>query len=258
MDRSTNLTPEAAPYPQSQYSSDLRLTDVPDRSSRPGFNSQEVSPGPEYRLIRRISRRSSRQRPVLAKQDILRPNTSQNQQRELRPTSRWKSTVINEEMPLFVPRQTRKRSTPRGLASTRGNSKLEPLATLAQEMKRMFEAMPTIPKPRLSKSMRSDANTSLASQKLNTSGIEPPVSKRHELNVSTNSRRSRQARGFSVPKKPTQPYAPRTPASVSARRGRNVRTKELDSAAKVFEDFYAKSKLLLSELEQKVLGVRVN
>lgn len=261
MDRSTNLTPEPAPYPQSQYNSNFRIKEVSERASRltQGPISHDASPGPEFRLVRRISRRSAKPKPVHIQHDVLRPNTSQNQTREKRLASRWKSTIVNEDMPFFVPRQSKKRSTPRGLASTRGTSKLEPLATLAQEMKRMFEAMPTIPKPRLSKSMINDANTSLASQKLSTSVVvDPHVSKRHDLNVSTVSRRSRNSRGYSVPKKPTQPLIPRAPTSVSARRGRTLRTKEIDSAAKVFEDFYAKSKQLLGELEEKVLGVRAS
>lgn len=79
--------------------------------------------------------------------------------------------------------------------------------------------------------------------------------KYNDLNTSTNSIRSRQSRVHSVPKKTQNPYAPKN-SSASLRRRRNILSKDLDSAAKDFNDFYAKSKVLLSELEQRVLGDR--
>jgi hypothetical protein len=256
MDRSLNLTPEGAPYPQSLHSSDLRISDLNERPYRHklGLINHEISP--DYRLARKIARRPSQPKAAV-KQDLLRPSTSQNKAREVKPSARWKSTAMNEEPPLFVSRQTQQKLQPRvPPTAAQGGSKLDTLASLAQEMKTMFQAMPGLPKPRLSKSMLHNSNPLQASQRLNASGIDRPVNKPRDLNVSTSSNKSRRSRRYSANRRPTQPTVARTPASVSARRGRSLRTREVESAAKVFEDFYAKSKVLLSELEEKVLGRR--
>jgi hypothetical protein len=100
-----------------------------------------------------------------------------------------------------------------------------------------------------------DANPSQGSHRLNVSEhAQDPI--RASLNVSNASYRSHKSRGISVPKKPMQPNATRPPRSVSSRRGRGLRGNTMESAAKVFEEFYLKSKVLLSELEEKVLGVK--
>jgi hypothetical protein len=255
MDRSLNLTPEGAPYPQSLHSSDLRINDLNERHYRHklGLVNHEISP--DYRLTRKIARRPSKPKAAV-KQDLLRSSTSQNQAREVKPSARWKSTAM-EEAPLFVSRQTQRKLTQHvPTTAAQGGSKLDTLASLAQEMKTMFQAMPGLPKPRLSRSMLSNINPLQTSQRLNASGIDRTVKKPRDLNISASSNKTRRSRRYSANRRPMQPSVPRTPASGSARRGRSIRTREVESAAKVFEDFYAKSKVLLSELEEKVLGRR--
>jgi hypothetical protein len=222
---------------------------------------------------------TSKEKPNLTNPELRQLDDLELQEIDTRPSRRWLSNIISDKTSFLAVRQSL-RSPPMDSSSTRGGGKLDPLATLAREMKRMFKAMPPIPTlPPLNKSLHAgmilqpneghmvdtaakeqykaqsllnDTTSSKALQRLNMSSMDH--AKHNDLNTSTNSIRSQQSRVHSVPKKPQNPYAPKN-SSVSVRRRRNIRSKDLDSAAKAFNDFYAKSKVLLSELEQRVLGV---